>query len=106
MRRIRTINRRSVARDACVAVTALVLSAAAAAAQTPRGTAHGAIASHKGAHHHRGGQVWGATGGPLINQAPVAPPPTFNQSGGYTVPQAPETPVSPASPGSVFGNGR
>jgi hypothetical protein len=35
---------------------------------------------------------------------PLAPPPVFNPSSGYTVPTTPETPVSPASPGSVFGN--
>jgi hypothetical protein len=35
---------------------------------------------------------------------PSLPPPTFNPSTPYTVPQSPEVPVSPASPGSVFGN--
>ena len=44
-------------------------------------------------------------GGPFIGNAPSAPPPIFNPSSPYTVPQAPENPVSPASPGSVFGNG-
>jgi hypothetical protein len=34
--------------------------------------------------------------------APAMPPPAFNTSVPYTVPQAPEVPVSPASPGSVF----
>jgi hypothetical protein len=37
-------------------------------------------------------------------RAPVLPPPVFNQSNPYTVPQSPERPVSPASPGSVFGD--
>jgi hypothetical protein len=39
--------------------------------------------------------------GPVIT-APAMPPPAFNPSVPYTVPQAPEVPVSPASPGSVF----
>jgi hypothetical protein len=39
--------------------------------------------------------------GPVIT-APAMPPPAFNLTVPYTVPQAPEVPVSPASPGSVF----
>jgi hypothetical protein len=41
---------------------------------------------------------------PLLNRGPSMPPPAFNPSSPYTVPQSPETPVSPASPGSVFGS--
>jgi hypothetical protein len=42
---------------------------------------------------------------PFVNTAPATmPPPTFNLSSPYTVPQSPETPVSPSSPGSIFGN--
>jgi hypothetical protein len=104
MRFMRTIKPRSVARNAAVIVAAIALSATAAAAQRPRGTGHGASGIHRGAHIHRG-QARGAMGAPFFNQAPITPPPTFNQSSPYTVPQAPETPVSPASPGSVFGNG-
>ena len=41
---------------------------------------------------------------PLLDRAPLMPPPTFNPSNPYTVPQTRQTPVSPASPGSVFGS--
>jgi hypothetical protein len=39
-----------------------------------------------------------------LDRVPALPPPVFNQSNPYTVPQSPERPVSPASPGSVFGD--
>jgi hypothetical protein len=39
-----------------------------------------------------------------LDRAPSMPPPIFNTSRPYTVPQSRETPVSPASPGSVFGS--
>jgi hypothetical protein len=38
-----------------------------------------------------------------FDRAPTMPPPVFNQSNPYTVPQSLEKPVSPGSPGSVFG---
>jgi hypothetical protein len=41
---------------------------------------------------------------PFVESTPSMPPPTFNPSSPYTVPQSPETPVSPASPGSIFGS--
>jgi hypothetical protein len=41
---------------------------------------------------------------PTFDRGPALPPPVFNQSNPYTVPQSPERPVSPASPGSVFGD--
>jgi hypothetical protein len=41
---------------------------------------------------------------PLLDRAPAMPPPAFNPSSPYTVPQTRQTPVSPASPGSVFGS--
>jgi hypothetical protein len=41
---------------------------------------------------------------PLLDRAPLMPPPAFNPSNPYTVPQLREAPVSPASPGSVFGS--
>jgi hypothetical protein len=54
---------------------------------------------------------WGAgistrNGTPFVHPFDRAslPPPLFNQSNPYTVPQSPEKPVSPASPGSVFGD--
>jgi hypothetical protein len=52
-----------------------------------------------------GGHMGRGVGGPWLNNVPSLPPPTFNPSTPYTVPQSRETPVSPASPGSVFGNG-
>jgi hypothetical protein len=55
--------------------------------------------------HDGGAGAVGTGGGPLLDNGPVAPPPTFNPVTPYTVPQSPETPVSPASPGSIFGNG-
>jgi hypothetical protein len=39
-----------------------------------------------------------------LERGPIMPPPVFNQSNPYTMPQSPERPVSPASPGSVFGD--
>jgi hypothetical protein len=42
--------------------------------------------------------------GPIVDQVPAMPAPTFNPSAPYTVPQPSETPVSPGSPGSIFGN--
>jgi hypothetical protein len=48
--------------------------------------------------------VGGVFQGQAIDRAPSMPPPVFNPSIPYTVPQSPEVPVSPASPGSVFGN--
>jgi hypothetical protein len=44
-----------------------------------------------------------AFSGPTYYRTP-SPPPVFNQSNPYTVPQSPEKPVSPGSPGSVFGD--
>jgi|ERR1700687_5602126 hypothetical protein len=41
---------------------------------------------------------------PLLDRAPSMPPPAFNPSSPYTVPQSRESPVSPASPGSLFGS--
>jgi hypothetical protein len=43
-------------------------------------------------------------GGSTFDRAPAMPPPVFNQSNPYTMPQSPERPVSPASPGSIFGD--
>jgi hypothetical protein len=48
--------------------------------------------------------VSGAFGGSTFYRAPALPPPVFNPSDPYTVPQPPERTVSPASPGSVFGD--
>ena len=54
--------------------------------------------------HAQGRNPFAATSSPLLNRAPAMPPPAFNPSSPYTVPQSPEAPVSPASPGSVFGS--
>lgn len=48
--------------------------------------------------------VSGGFGGSTFYPSPALPPPVFNPSDPYTVPQSPERPVSPASPGSVFGD--
>ena len=50
------------------------------------------------------GRVDSGFHGQIFDRAPSPPPPVFNSSNPYTLPQSPETPVSPASPGSVFGN--
>jgi hypothetical protein len=54
--------------------------------------------------HAQGRNSFPATSSQLLNRAPSMPPPAFNPSSLYTVPQSPEAPVSPASPGSVFGS--
>jgi hypothetical protein len=54
--------------------------------------------------HAQGRNPAPAASPPLLDRAPSMPPPAFNPSSPYTVPQLPETPVSPASPGSVFGS--
>jgi hypothetical protein len=48
--------------------------------------------------------VSGGFGGSPFYSAPALPPPVFNPSDPYTLPQPPEKPVSPASPGSIFGD--
>jgi hypothetical protein len=69
-----------------------------------------ALAAQSGSNgvHFEGGlqsnRAGGAFQGQVIERVPAMPPPTFNPSTPYTVPQSPEVPVSPASPGSVFGN--
>jgi len=54
--------------------------------------------------HAQGRNPFPDTSSQLLNRAPSMPPPAFNPSSPYTVPQSPEAPVSPASPGSVFGS--
>jgi hypothetical protein len=54
--------------------------------------------------HAQGRNPFPPTSSPLLNQAPSMPPPAFNPSSPYTVPQSRESPVSPASPGSLFGS--
>jgi hypothetical protein len=57
-----------------------------------------------GTPHAQGRNPFPATSLPSLNRVPSMPPPAFNPSSPYTVPQSPEAPVSPASPGSVFGS--
>jgi hypothetical protein len=88
---------RSVARNAMIFLTAIMLVTAAASDALAAGRGGGG--------EYSGGQIDGGFRGPLLNSVPSAPAPIFNPSSPYTVPASPETPVSPASPGSVFGNG-
>jgi hypothetical protein len=104
MRLIQNINQRPVARITMILLAAVMLSAAVtdALAAGRGGVGEG---SHGGGGGIKGSHIGGAFRGPLLDRAPSMPPPVFNPSSPYTVPQSPETPVSPASPGSVFGNG-
>jgi hypothetical protein len=54
--------------------------------------------------HAQGRNPMPSASSPLLDRAPAMPPPAFNPSSPYTVPQSREAPVSPASPGSVFGS--
>jgi hypothetical protein len=91
------LNQRSISRNTMMLLTAIAIAGAAATGASASGPGGGGA----GAGESRGGGF----GGPFLDSAPVMPPPTFNPSTPYTVPQPRETPVSPASPGSVFGNG-
>jgi hypothetical protein len=99
MRRIQSIKQRSLSRNTMIVLAAVVLTAAAATDALAAGRGGGGGGGARGGHMGRG------VGGPWLNNVPSLPPPTFNPSTPYTVPQSRETPVSPASPGSVFGNG-
>ena len=70
--------------------------------------AHAFAAEHDNNAVHAGGGLQGhmesGFHGQISDRAPSMPPPVFNPSNPYTVPQSPETPISPASPGSVFGH--
>jgi hypothetical protein len=90
------LNQRSIARNTMMLLSAIAIVGAAATGASAAGPGGAGV----GAGGFRGG-----FGGPFLDGAPVTPPPTFNPSTPYTVPQPAETPVSPASPGSVFGNG-
>ena len=96
---IQTIKQRSIARNTMILFGAISLSAAVATGALAAGSSGG------GGGGFTGGHIGRAFRGPFLNSAPSTPPPIFNQSSPYTVPQSPETRVSPASPGSVFGNG-
>jgi hypothetical protein len=71
--------------------------------------ATGVLAAQSGPTNVRTGagfqnHISGGFGGSTFYPSPALPPPVFNPSDPYTVPQPPEKPVSPASPGSVFGD--
>jgi hypothetical protein len=82
------------------------LGVLAAAALLAGLTATSALAAGQGRGGLGGGLGAGRFDGaePFLNEIPSTPPPIFNPSSPYTVPQSAETPVSPGSPGSVFGN--
>lgn len=92
MQLIENIKRKPVTRNTMTLVAVLALSAAMAT----HALAAGRDGGGRGGGHITGRSVPGPT--------PSMPPPVFNPSSPYTVPQSRETPVSPASPGSIFGN--
>ena len=98
MQLIQNIKQRSIARRSMTVLAAVALSFAVASDALAAGHARGGRGFSAG---HKGGGFRGQ----LFDSVPVMPPPVFNPSSPYTVPQSPEIPVSPASPGSVFGNG-
>jgi len=99
MHLIQNIKQRSIARNAMIILAAITLGTAAATDALAAG--HGG----RGGGGFRNGHMVRGFRGPLLNSVPSMPPPVFNPSSPYTVPQSGETPVSPASPGSIFGNG-
>jgi hypothetical protein len=97
---VQCAKRKSVAHNTLILLAAITLSAAAATDALAAG--RGGDGAPRG---YGSGYLGGEFHGPLLEQVPSMPPPVFNPSSPYTLPEAPETPVSPASPGSVFGNG-
>ena len=66
---------------------------------------HGSNGVQAGGSFQSGHITGGGFQGQIFDRTHSMPPPAFNPSNPYTVPQSPETPVAPASPGSVFGHG-
>lgn len=99
MQLLLNINRKSITRITTMLLAVTTLSATVATSALAAGRDVGGGAFHGGAHTGRG------FSGPLPDRVPSMPPPVFNPSSPYTMPQPRETPVSPASPGSIFGNG-
>jgi hypothetical protein len=100
MHLVQNIKQRSIGRAAIIVLAAITLSTpvATGALAAGRGGESGTGAVGEG--EFRGGYI----GAPLPESVPQMPPPVFNPSSPYTLPESPEVPVSPASPGSVFGN--
>ena len=100
MHLIQNVKQKSMTRNAMILVTAITLTTAVATDALAAGRSGGGVG-------HVGGFGAGHIGGfheQLPDRVPSMPPPVFNPSSPYTVPQSRETPVSPASPGSVFGS--
>jgi hypothetical protein len=95
---VKSRKQRSIGRAAIIVLAAIALSTpvATGALAAGRGGESGTGAVGEG--EFRGGYV------PLQESVPQTPPPVFNPSSPYNLPESPEVPVSPASPGSVFGN--
>jgi hypothetical protein len=98
---IQKVKRKSVAYNTLILLAAITLSTAVATDALAVGRGGGGDGAPRGnVSHMDSGYV-----GPLVEPIPSMPPPVFNPSSPYTLPESPETPVSPASPGSIFGNG-
>jgi hypothetical protein len=97
------IKRESIAHYALILLAAMALSMAVVTDAVAAG-----LGGHSGGYGgsvFRGGHMGRGFRGPLPDGITSMPPPVFNPSSPYTLPESPESPVSPASPGSVFGNG-
>ena len=91
MQLMQNIKRKSVTRTTMIVLAAITLSGAAATGALAAGRDVGGA----GAVGHRGAHIPGGSGGASPGPVPSMPPPVFNPSTPYTVPQSPETPVSP-----------
>jgi hypothetical protein len=98
---IQKLKQKTIARQTMILLTAVKLGTAVATDAPTAGFGSG------GGSHGGGGFGARHMGRGFHEQLPdrvPMPPPVFNPSSPYTVPQSRETPVSPASPGSVFGS--
>lgn len=102
MHLIQNVKQKSVTYNTLILLAAITLSTAVATDALAAGRGGGSDGAPRG---YGSGHMGSEFRGPLLDQVPAMPPPVFNPSSPYTVPESPETPVSPASPGSVFGNG-
>ena len=103
MHLIQNTKQKSIAHNTLTLLAAITLGMAVATDALAAGFG-GAGGGHEGGDGFGGGHIDRGFRGPLPGSAAM-PPPVFNPSTPYTVPESPETPVSPASPGSIFGNG-
>jgi len=99
MHLVKNIKLTTIARNTMILLAAITLSTAVMTDALAAGRSVGGVGNHGS------GRTGGKLRGPLLDRVPSMPPPVFNPSDPYTVPQPRETPVSPASPGSIFGNG-